>query len=239
MHDLVSGTTTPLTFDGRSIVPIWSPDSARITFLSPGGGLFSQAADGTGQAELLLAQGPVLFPFAWSPVGNTLLAGSLNPGTGADIVTVSLDNGPTVDPLVQTAGTDGFAVVSPNGRWVAYQSDDSGRMEVWVSPFPDVGGNKRLVSTGGGFSPVWAPSGDELFFRSDGVMMVVPVETDPAFAFSTPEVLFEAPYWRLAQNRPRAFDLSPDGMRFLMIREEPATDEAPNVPDFVFVEHWR
>ena len=144
-----------------------------------------------------------------------------------------------MNPLVQTAGTDGFAVVSPSGRWVAYQSDDSGRMEVYVSPFPDVGGNKRLVSIGGGLSPVWAQSGEELFFRSDDVMMVVPVETDPTIAFGTSEVLFEAPYRRMAQTRVRAFDLSPDGLRFLMITEEPATDEAPNVPGFVFVEHWR
>ena len=76
-----------------------------------------------------------------------------------------------------------------------------------------------------------SPDPENEFF-ADGI-------SDPAFAFGTPEVLFEAPYRRMARNRVRAFDLSPDGMRFLMIREEPATDEAPNVPDFIFVEHWR
>jgi len=242
IHDLARGTTNPLTFDGQSFFPIWSSDSERVAFVSSSrGGLFWQAADGTGKPEVLLdfASAQPLMPLQFSNDGRTLLAGGVNPGTGSDIMTVSLDSDPTVDLLIQTAGDDFHPAVSPNGRWVAYESDDSGRSEVFVSPFPNVGGNKKQISATGGGSPVWSPSGGELFFRSGGVMMVVPVETDPAFTYDTPQVLFEAPYRRTVFGpRARPFDLSPNG-RFLMIKEEPATDEAPNAPHFIFVEHWR
>ncbi len=102
---------------------------------------------------------------------------------------------------------------SPDGHWIAYESDESGRMEIYVQPFPGPGG-KWQVSTNGGTRPVWARNGRELFYRSGEKMVVVPVETQPAFKAGTPRVVFEHPYWHTGHD----YDVTADG-RFIMIKK--------------------
>jgi len=106
---------------------------------------------------------------------------------------------------------------SPDGRWVAYLSDESGRQEIYVRPFPGPGG-KMQISTEGGTEPMWARNGRELFYRNGDKMMVTAVETQPVFAASKPELLFEAHYETGLSSFERDYDVSPDGQRFLMIK---------------------
>ena len=111
--------------------------------------------------------------------------------------------------------------LSPDGRWIAYQSNESGRVEVYARPFPDVASGKWQISSAGGVHPVWARSGRELFYRSDEEMMAVAIETEPTFSPGNPTVLFEDPYLR---GFRREYDISLDGQRFLMIKEGSSND---------------
>ena len=116
--------------------------------------------------------------------------------------------------------------ISPNGRWMAYVSDESGKNEVYVRPFPEVDGGRWQISTSGGDSPLWSPGGRELFYRNGDAVMAVPVKTDPSFSLETPKTLFHGTYvsFGVQGNRTELnpWDISPDGKRFLMVKQPDA-----------------
>ena len=118
-------------------------------------------------------------------------------------------------PFVATAFAESFPVFSPDGKWIAYQSNDSSRFEIYVQPFPGPGG-KVQVSTGGGARPKWSRDGRELFYRTGTRLMAVEVHSGPTFTISTPRVLFDAQY-------APSYDVAADG-RFLMVRDEDPSD---------------
>jgi serine/threonine-protein kinase len=126
-------------------------------------------------------------------------------------------------PILVTEFSEHSAMFSPDGRWIVYVSDESGREEIYVRPYPGPGG-KYAVSTEGGREPVWSSGGREIFYRNGDKMMVVPVQTNPDFSAGTPKVLFEEPYamWFGGGNN---YDVTPDGQRLLMIRRD--TESAP------------
>jgi hypothetical protein len=123
------------------------------------------------------------------------------------------------------------AALSPDGHWLAYSANPTGRMEIYVAPFPSMK-STRLVSTGGGSEPRWAHSGKELFFKSGGKLMAVDVLPGEAFAFGTPRALFPLTGFLAARNRPQ-YDVAPDDRHFLMIRVPGASNE-----EVVYVENW-
>jgi eukaryotic-like serine/threonine-protein kinase len=127
--------------------------------------------------------------------------------------------------------------ISPDGRWLAYQSNESGQNEIYVRPFPDADRGRWQVSVGGGTRPLWAHSGRELFYTVEpGRMMAVSIQAGPTFAAGNPQVVFEGAY--LAPQAGRTYDVSPDGQRFLMIKEAASTD-ATSVPhEIVVVLNW-
>jgi Tol biopolymer transport system component len=132
----------------------------------------------------------------------------------------------TKQPFLVTRATEGAAKFSPDGRWIAYVSDESGKPEVYVQPFPATGG-KWQVSTDGGTEPVWNRNGRELFYRSGNRMMAVDVVTQPTFSNGRPRQLFEGKYVSsLFPLTGFAYDVSPDGQRFLMIEETGSTTAA-------------
>jgi serine/threonine-protein kinase len=143
---------------------------------------------------------------------------------GADLMVMQLPSR-QVQPFLQTPAGESAARFSPDGRWLAYTSTESGRPEVYVQPFPGPGG-KSQISTEGGTEPVWNPNGRELFYRQSDRMMAVDIVTQPALTAGRPRLLFEGPYLLSAGNLP-AYDVSPDGQRFLMVveseQEEPPT----------------
>ena len=227
--DLERGTMSRLTGDGPlNSAPIWTPDGSRVTFNSRRDSAATQniywaRADGSGSVERLTSSDGAQVPNDWSPDGKTLLFYETNQATGYDLWTMTLDRERTVKPLLATPYNELAARFSRDGRYVAYVSDRSGRLEVYVQPFPGPG-DVRLISTDGGTEPVWARSGRELFFRQGEKMMVVDVVTGPGFSTSLPRLLFEGRYEvSFLVPGSRFYDVSPDGQRFLMLKSSAAS----------------
>jgi serine/threonine-protein kinase len=129
--------------------------------------------------------------------------------------------------------------ISPDGRWLAYQSNESSQDEIYVRPFPSVADGRWPISTGGGSQPLWARNGRELFYRHGNSLLSVPVETTTTFRAGTPTTLFEGAYLSPPVGLAgRTYDVSGDGQRFLMIKDAPAGD--PNAPSasIVVVLNW-
>jgi Tol biopolymer transport system component len=222
IYDLEREAFTRLSGPGGRL-PVWSPDGERVTFVS---GMESfeivrQAADGSGTAERLTSLASANSePSSWSPDGRFLFFVDADPNTRTDLWILSMEGERQAQPFLQIPRHQGGGVFSPDGRWIAYDSNESGRMEVYVQPFPGPGG-KWQVSTEGGLQAVWARSGREIFFRNADRMMAVQVETKPSLKLSKPEILFEGHYERATGwNGYANYDVTPDGQRFLMIRSE-------------------
>ena len=244
VYDLRRNTRSRVTVDpSGDLWPIWSPDGQRILFTSTRTGtthIFAKAADGTGQAErLTTSETQVRWPESWSADGQTLVVMDFVANRGADLQVMSLGTENEPEGLIETEFNELHAEVSPDGRWIAYTSDESGQPEVYVRPFPNVEDGRWPLSRDGGHSPVWAPSGEELFFRQSTPpsMMVVAVETDPTFNPGDPEVLFAAPY-RASVFRSRPWDVSREGDRFLMVKEDATLGETHAGPQMILVQNW-
>ena len=221
VYDLERSTLSPQTLRGNNNEVIWTPDGRRLTFSSTQGGasmnVVWQPADGSGPAERLTTSANWQNPQAWSPDGKTFVL--LDYGITTKLWILQLEGDRKPRPLLNGLYNESHARLSPNGRWLAYVSDESGREEVYVVPFPGSGG-RWPISTDGGSEPVWARNGLELFYRSGERMMAVTVTTAATFGASKPELLFEAkvPY------ALRTYDVTPEG-EFLMI--EPGESDTP------------
>ena len=243
IYDLARNTPTRLTFESAIMnMPRWSPDGRRVAFaLSPDGlfpNLFWRAADGAGEVERLTSSPNEQFPTGWSPDGQRLLFYEFGPDRQADLWVLSLEGDePAPRPLLQAEFNQRYATLSPDSRWVAYTSDESGEPEVFVRPFPNVDDGKWQVSTDGGRMAEWGADGRELIYEGRTALMAVAVETEPTFAPGTPEMLFDLTGY--LRNNGRAWDLAPDGQRFLLIKQGTASGEtsAPP-PQIVIVQNW-
>ncbi len=230
IHDLSRGTETILTTDpADDNNPLWTPDGEWVVFASDREGqvgLFQKRADTPGDAEHLMtgSEGTVVIqPTSWSADEQTLLFWETGGGPPADIGLLSMEGDRTSELLLQTEFRETAPAVSPDGGWIAYDSNETGESEVYVQRFPGLGG-KVTISTDGGSQPLWSPDGRELFYRGPRGMMVVPVETEPTLRLGDPSVLFETQYYFFRTRR--TYDLAPDGQRFLMVKEGAATDDS-------------
>ena len=232
-HAMTRLTVSPESFDRQ---PVWSPDGQRIVLSSSRVGgqvnVFWQAADGTGIAEQLTDPPNPTYATSFVPHGGALLYGEFTQETGPDVWALNLEGERERSALVATPSIDRNAEVSPDGRWLAYQSNEAGEYEIYVAPFPDVDGGRRQLTFEGGTKPTWSPDGSELFFWNGAQMMAVDVETESSFSAGNPQVLFQAPDSN--QLLSRNYDVSSDGERFLMIRE-PEVTNAAEVPQLVVV----
>ncbi len=177
-------------------------------------------ADGSGSLERLTTANHTQVPHSWSPNGQVLAFQDVDPA-GSDTWILNIrDRKP--QRLLQTPFLKTNPRFSPDGRWIAYESSQSGRNEIYVRPYPGPGGQSQ-ISIDGGSEPVWSPTGRELFYRNGNKMMAVPILTEPRFSVGTPQMLFEAPYASVPVRVPN-YDVSADGQRFLMIKAtEPTT----------------
>ena len=212
--------------------PWWGPDNETVTYVSGASGdrsVWSMRVDGTGEPQLVLDEERNFGLGVWSPNGEWLVLTAQYPGGSADIVGLrsGVDNVPS--PLVASEFDELNPGLSPNGRWLAYTSNRTGRYEVYVRPFPNVDSTRVQVSTEGANMPVWAHSGNELFFIDDNRGLVaVRVETASGFTPLGQETLFTIPPGFFVNPvGPRLYDIAPDDQRFLMGRRVRAGEDAP------------
>ena len=210
--------------------PVWTPDGKRVVFGR--GAMFNVyrlAADGTGELVRLTDSTFGQTPCSFSPDRKSLVVAEHRPlETGWDLLLHHLEENRT-EVLLRTPATERNAEISPDGRWIAYESDQTGRLEVYVRGFPDVSAGRWQVSTDGGMAPIWGRDGRGLYYVRESAIMSVALDTNDSVKASSPEVLFDNPEYVLTRtwNR-RAFDLSPDGKRFLMVKRIAESDSDSN-----------
>jgi serine/threonine-protein kinase len=230
-------TTTP----DADYYPVWTRNGERIIFNSDAlehRNLFWQAADGTGPVERLTRSPNPQGSTGISPDGTRLVFFETSPTSGDDILEVELTGTHKVTPLVQSRFAERNGVISPDGRWLAYEANDSGQFEIWVRPYPEVNSGRWQVSTGGGTRSLWGPGGQELFYMSPtGAIMRVGVERSTSWAATTPATIVKAGIATgLAASPGRIYDISPDGQRFLVLKQ--ASDPNTPPPQLIVVQHF-
>jgi Tol biopolymer transport system component len=201
--------------------PVWSPDGSRIAFFSNPEGVYDiyvKPVKGEGRAELFYKSALPKYPTDWSRDGRYILFGVISPGTRSDVWAISTADRKAA-PILDTIYAESSAALSPDGKWLAFQSDQSGRNEVYVQPFEGAtAGTRRrwMVSSGGGGLPRWRADGAEMFYMTSGGRMMA-VALHPAggeFQFEQPHMLFQT---RPIPDTWNLYDVSPDGQRFLLI----------------------
>jgi hypothetical protein len=241
VYEIPRGTLRRLTTDEEDAWNVWTPDGKRVVFASGPGArnLFWKPADASGSAERLTTSDYDQVPSSWSPDGQTLAFVQFHPITGNDILTLSVAGDRRPRALLETGSNEQYPEFSPDGRWLAYTSDESGRAEVYVQPYPGRG-PRQQVTVDGATAPAWARNGRELFYRAAGdavglmKIMAVPVTTRPTFTAGASRMLFQGRY--SATYPVRGYDVTPDGRRFLMAQQQ----EPPSikVTQMVLVQNW-
>jgi eukaryotic-like serine/threonine-protein kinase len=242
VYDFARSVLTKMTTDGLSHDPVWSPDGKRIAYRAweaNGMTMWSMPADRSAMPERLDPAGVRVSPVSFSPDGQFLAFDEKNADTQDDARVWSLKTN-TAIPVATSRFQEGSAKFSPDGKWIAYASAESGQSEVYVQPFPGPG-PKIQISSGGGFDPVWRRSGGELFYRNGNKMMVTTVSMAGGFRASAPRMLWEARY---SSGRGSScgmpgvassnYDVSADGQRFLMVRD----DDTASSKSIVVVLNW-
>jgi Tol biopolymer transport system component len=235
LYDLTRQTWSRFTSQGNNSFPLWSPDGRKLIYVSDKAGpdnMYSRPMDGSQPDERLVVSNLPNYPFSWSP-DEVLAFVTPQAQTLQDIWTLRLnqDRKPTL--LLQTPFSEGAPKFSPDGRWLAYVSNESGRNEIYVRPYPGPG-EKVTVSTEGGNEPVWSASTRELFFRNGDAMMVVDITTAPTLTVGRPRRLFEGRYESTLALWPN-YDVSSDGRRFVMIKR---TDTGESAAQINVVLNW-
>jgi serine/threonine protein kinase len=237
--DMIRENFMQLTFnEADEDDPLWTPDGKRILFESyrdeGHSGIYWKAADGTGKAEKLITiPDTLIFPYSWSSDGRILaIVEIIEAGTGRNAVIglVSLDGEINRKSLLHERYNESQPQISPDGRWIAYISYETGQPEIYVRPFPEVDKGKWKISTNGGNSPLWSADGRELYYRCGNAVMMVEVEIKPSFEHSAPKVLFQGNYASYFMYEAHPWDISADGKRFLMMKESTGATSTGKTP---------
>jgi serine/threonine-protein kinase len=244
VYELSRGNLSRLTSSkSNDWRPIWTPEGTHITFSSDRdtlgiGQIFQMPWDGSGPANRLTRTQGKSNPSSWKLDGRALAFVHRTPDLDDDIWILSPEG--EAQPFIQSRFDAGWPAFSPDGKWLAYGSNETGRYEVYVRPYPGPGPRVQ-ISMDGGDSPAWARNGKELFYQGsreerDGTspMMVVDIETDPEFQAGIPKVLFRNRMWSTIPVR--TYDVTPDGEHFLMVRED--TLPLEEVTEFHAVLNW-
>ena len=246
VYDLERGVPSRLTFDDAAETEqVWSPDGRELIYASDRGGfdnLYRKRADGSGEAERLTTHDASQWASSWSRDGHIALTGT-GTGTGFDLQVMRLEGERAVETFLSTPFREADAAFSPDGRFIAYESNESGRLEVYVRPFPP-GGGRWQVSDGGGAYPRWSRSGRELFYRTDGGIMSAPVEAvGDTLRVGKPSIVFQGAFRGgttgigVGGYSFADYDVAPDGQRFVMFPAGSGPGRAEH-PHVTFVTHW-
>jgi serine/threonine protein kinase/Tol biopolymer transport system component len=217
VFEVASGRGVRLTFEGENQTPVWSPDGKQIVYATHWQNawhLYARAADGSAPAEKLTTSETRQLPYSWHPLQPLLAYTAMTAARNAELMLLALPERKSAT-LLATPFIEDTPRFSPDGRWLVYFSNETGQVEVYVQPYPGPGG-KLPISQGGGMFPVWAANGRELFYRRGNKLFAVTLQTQPQFRADTPRVLLEGAY-------QTAFDVAPDGNRFVMVRNEQGT----------------
>jgi Tol biopolymer transport system component len=248
--ELPGGKASRLTFDAsrEHISPLWSPDGSRVIFASLRNGkwgIYQASSNGTGSDELLTESELVMTPTSWSADGSIVLYTVVEPKTGVDIWALPLTGDRKPFPILQAPFGEVQPHMSPDGKWFAYASNETGRPEIYVQTFPP-GGGKWQISSNGGVFLRWRRDGKELFYLDSltrAKMVSVSINaTAGRFEFSQPKVLFDSGYIYASFGHTgtwNAFAVSPDGQRFLIPRPDPGVVSAAANTPMNIVLNWR
>ena len=231
VYDFARAILTKITTDGESHDPVWTPDGKRLVYrswVSGGMTMWMMPVDRSSAPVRLDPGGTRQSPVSVSPDGHFLAFDQKDAQTGDDALVLPLDGAGPAQVVARTRFGEGSAKFSPDGRWIAYASNESGKAQVYVQPFPGPG-PKIQISRDGGFDPMWRRSGGELYYRADGRMMAVSVTTSPRFDVSAPRELWKDTYsdgvassCGMPGVSSANYDVTPDGGRFLMVRDDDA-----------------
>ena len=228
--DFSRQTLTRLTSaDTAEFQPIWNRDGAHVTFTSNRLGplnLSSMPANGTGPGERLTTSANAQIPSAWSPDGKSLAFVQMDPRTRADIWMLSPGGDRKPEPFLNSQFNELEPVFSPDGRWIIYSSDESGKNEVYLQPLSRDRGGKLKISTDGGFDATWISRRDEIYYRNGNDLLAVAVKTEPKLLIGVPRLLIRGRYLKIL-NGPN-YDVTPDGLHFVM--QKPVDSVNPQQP---------
>ena len=256
MWDFSRRTLTRLTFGLTGNFTVWTPDGRHIVFSKVSASaeaphLYRRPVDGTGTEEQLTTGDRQDRAVAISPDGKRLVFEEQTPTGTQDLMQLALDDSSIAPataaararPLLQTPFDTRNAAISPDGRWMAYESTESARTQIYVRPFPNVDDAHYQISTDGGRTPVWAPNGRELFFVNGSALMTVAVQTTPTFSAGNPTTQFETRSMLLdgrsiGSMTGRTYDISRDGQRFLMIKERTTSSDSSAPASMIVVQNW-
>jgi len=217
-YDLGGRPPIKLTFDGTHFTPAWTPDGQRIVAERSGQerSLYIVPADGSGTAQPVGPPGHY-HPYGWTADGREIVGARM--GDNPDLVRLGTEADAQVQEIAATAASDGISgQVSPNGRWIAYTSDSTGRAEVWVRSLAGTAAPIR-VSPSGGFEPIWSSDGREIYYRENRKLMALAVEAGSGeFSFKSPVALFDTT--SASEGQPPSYDVLPDGRFIMFTRQE-------------------
>jgi serine/threonine-protein kinase len=233
------GTLTRLSFSsGEDETPAFSPDGRTVAWTGSRSdlvrGIFRRAADGGGNEELIWSLDLHAHVRDWTPDGKSLIFETASPQTNNDIWRLDLEGTPKVTPVVQTPFNEHNSRISPDGHWLAYSSNESGRDEIYIQQYPQ-GGSRLTVTMSGGDQPVWARDGRTLFFRSNSAMYAIDFVAGPQPSFTNARSLFPDRFDSPQAGNHTGYDAFPDG-RLLMLQS--STDQSSEGTKIVMVFNW-
>lgn len=221
IYDLKTKVFNKFTFGNAMFDAVWSRDSQYLYYVSATGkqrGIVMKPVDGRSEGKLILANANPMFPISVAPGGDQMFINQLGSASEGEIYVLNLHKSDRPYALFQSQTYEFSGHLSPDGKYLTYGSNETGKLEIYVRSYPDLKGKWQL-STAGGFSPIWSPDGKALYYVSNvAKMMRIPIQLQPTFRAGKPQAIFDVSQMNFPNNPVHNYDISPDGKRFVMVK---------------------